>query len=168
MEEDKDLKEKEEEGRPFFPNHLLLEVMVAYLAIGVVLTLAILFPFGLHSKADPFSTPEAIKPEWYFLSMYQFLKYFPQKVFFVTGKVLGIIISGLGMAVLLLLPFLDRNPERHPKRRPVMMCLCAAAVLGVIIFSILGQISETERTISGKKVKFDILGIPHVVKEEGK
>ena len=61
-------------GEPFFPNHITKEVIVAYLTFGVILVLIALLPPHLHPKADPMTTPQHIKPEWYFLSAYQLLK----------------------------------------------------------------------------------------------
>jgi quinol-cytochrome oxidoreductase complex cytochrome b subunit len=151
----------QEEGTPFFPNHLLKEVIAAYLVIGIVLTTAIIMPFGLHGKADPLSTPEGIKPEWYFLWMYQLLKYFPQKVGPISGKFAGIITCGIIMAIVMVWPFIDRNPERNPKKRAFVVSLGIIGIIFVGLFTLLGHISESEMKIFGKAYKFDIKGLPH-------
>ena len=97
-------------GVPFFPHHVLKEGVVFSLLVGVLVTLIVLWPVELGEKADPFVTPEGIKPEWYFLSTYQLLKYFP--------KMLGLFVSLIPPLLLLVWPFLDRSPERHPKKAP--------------------------------------------------
>ena len=84
--------EEQEEGVPFFPNHLLKEVIAIYIVLGILLTLAIFFPFKLHDKADPLSTPEGIKPEWYFLWVYQALKYFPRHMIIAAGKTVAVVV----------------------------------------------------------------------------
>ena len=71
----------------FFPNFLLRELMAWYVAIGALGALAALFPWNLGVKADPFaSAPAGIKPEWYFLFMYQTLKLIPPKCGLSTGR----------------------------------------------------------------------------------
>ena len=60
---------------PFVPHFLLRDMVGWYLALGILAALAALFPWELGQKADPFgSAPEGIKPEWYFLFMFQTLK----------------------------------------------------------------------------------------------
>jgi quinol-cytochrome oxidoreductase complex cytochrome b subunit len=90
----------------FFPNFALRELMAWYVALGVLGTLAALWPWELGTKADPFaSAPAGIRPEWYFMSMFETLKLIPSKVLFVDGEVLGILAFGIVGVVLLLVPF---------------------------------------------------------------
>ncbi len=94
----------------FFPNFMLRELMAWYVAIGTLGALAALFPWNLGIKADPFaSAPAGIKPEWYFLFMYQTLKLIPAKVWFVDGEVLGIVGCALIALFWLLLPFFESD-----------------------------------------------------------
>jgi quinol-cytochrome oxidoreductase complex cytochrome b subunit len=156
-----DKKNYQEEGTPFFPNHLLKEVIVMYLLLGIVISLAIIVPFELHGKADPLSTPEGIKPEWYFLAVYQLLKYFPQYVLSISGKSLCIVLLGICVLILLLLPFTDRNPQRHPQKRPFAMSLFLLVVIFAIILTALAHLSDRRLTFFGGTYQFDIKGIPH-------
>jgi cytochrome b6 len=90
----------------FFPNFMLRELMAWYVALGVLGALAALFPWNLGVKADPFaSAPAGIKPEWYFLFMFQTLKMIPSKVWLVDGEVLGVLAFGLAGGLWVLLPF---------------------------------------------------------------
>ncbi len=92
----------------FFPNFLLRELMAWYIALGVLGALAALSPWGLGTKADAFApAPAGIKPEWYFLFMFQTLKLIPAKVGFMDGEVLGILIFSLAGLIWVLLPFFD-------------------------------------------------------------
>ncbi len=100
----------------FFPNFMLRELMAWYVALGVLGALAALFPWNLGVKADPFaSAPAGIKPEWYFLFMFQTLKLIPSKVWFVDGEVLGVVAFGLAAALWVLLPFLAGNQPAKTK-----------------------------------------------------
>lgn len=95
----------------FFPGFLLRELMGWYLALGVLAGLAALFPWELGIKADPFaSAPPGIKPEWYFLFMFQTLKYIPARIAGLDGEVLGIMAFGVGGLLWMLVPFLNRQP----------------------------------------------------------
>jgi len=98
----------------FVPHFLLRDLLGWTLALALLATLAALFPWELGEKADPFAPAYAdIKPEWYFMFMFQTLKLVP------GGELLGvefeaIPILGFGLAglVLMLVPFLDRGIAR--------------------------------------------------------
>jgi quinol-cytochrome oxidoreductase complex cytochrome b subunit len=93
---------------PFFPNFLLRDIMGWYGALGVLGALAAIFPWELGTKANPFgSAPAGIRPEWYFLFMYQTLKYLPAKILFFNSELLGLLGFGLAGLVWVLVPFLD-------------------------------------------------------------
>jgi len=101
----------------FFPNFFLRELMAWYVALGVLGVLAALAPWELGSKADPFApAPAGIKPEWYFLFMFQTLKLLPAQIWFVDGEVLGILAFGAAGLLWTLLPFFDRSQEGRPQR----------------------------------------------------
>jgi len=132
----------EEDTIPFFPNYIILEVIVSYLVLAALIVLATVLPTGLEEKADPFSTPEHIKPEWYFLWIYQFIK-LPDRVLGqgLAAGLAGIAIPGIGILLLILLPFLDRKPERHPRRRRVAMAVTALILAILVALSIWGWYS---------------------------
>jgi len=142
-----------ENGIPFFPNHVLKEMVVFPWFFLILISIVILFPPELGEKADPFVTPEGIKPEWYFLPTYQLLKYFP--------KLLGITVSMAPMAVLFLWPFLDRSKYRRPRHRPVSFAVGLSGLLLALVFGFLGHISERKITVMGRAYHVDLYGIPH-------
>jgi quinol-cytochrome oxidoreductase complex cytochrome b subunit len=125
--------------------------------MGVLVSLSILAPFELGEKADPLNTPYAIKPEWYFLPMYQVLKYFP--------KLTGIFVVSLAPLMLFIWPFIDRSTERHPLKRPLSTAFGILVVLSLLFFGCLGFLSETRKTFFGKTYEFDIYGVPHTIVE---
>lgn len=136
-------KQCHEEGEPFFPHHMLDQGIVIFLTLAVLVTLVMFFPAPMEPPADPFETPEHIKPEWYFLSAYQALKI--AEYFSFLGpwapKALGILVQGAGLMLLILLPFLDRNPERHPRKRIFMIGIGIAVLLMLAALTIWGKIS---------------------------
>jgi cytochrome b6 len=110
----------EDEGKvktmKFVPNFLLRDAMGWLLAVGLLAALSAVFPWELGEKADPFaSAPAGIKPEWYFLFLFQTLKYIPAKVWFIDGDVLGVLVMGAGAALWVFVPFLDRQSARGEK-----------------------------------------------------
>ncbi|MBI1977661.1 MAG: cytochrome bc complex cytochrome b subunit [Candidatus Omnitrophica bacterium] len=140
---------------PFFPHHVTKEGIVFFILLGVLVTLSILHPFELGEKADPLQTPHGIKPEWYFLPMYQVLKYFP--------KLIGIFIVSLAPLFLFIWPFVDRTKERHPLKRPISIAFGILVVLSLLIFGMMGYLSESKRQFFGKTYEFDIYGVPHEI-----
>ena len=124
---------EKEKTLPFFPHYILDEVIAWYVVLAILIVLASLFPVGLEEKANPLQTPEHIKPEWYFLSVYQFLKQVPETV--------GVIVPGLALLPLLFLPFIDRNPEVAPRKRPVAILIGIVTLLVIIGFTLWGWYS---------------------------
>ena len=132
-----------EEGDPFFPHHMLEQGVVVFLTLAVLITLVMFFPAPMEPPADPFDTPAHIKPEWYFLAAYQALKVAEYTSFLGAWapKILGILAQGIGMGLLVLLPFLDRNPERHPRRRPLVISVGILTIIMLAILTIWGKVS---------------------------
>ena len=145
----------EEDSIPFFPDHVLKELVIFPIFFLALLSIVILFPPELGEQANPLVTPEGIKPEWYFLSTYQLLKYFP--------KLLGIFVSVVPMVLLLVWPFLDRGPARRPRERPWSVGIGVAALLLALLFGFLGHFSERNLTWAGTTYHIDMYGSPHRV-----
>ncbi|HWP59832.1 MAG TPA: cytochrome bc complex cytochrome b subunit [Candidatus Acidoferrales bacterium] len=102
--------EKNRPAMPFFPNFLLRDLVGWLAALAVLAALAAFYPAELGSKADPFKpAPAGIKPEWYFMFMFQTLKMLPSYVLGIEGELLGVLAFGLGGLFLALIPFLDRQ-----------------------------------------------------------
>jgi len=100
----------EPRSMPFLPNFLLRDLVGWLTALAVLAALAAYFPAELGEKADPFaSAPAGIKPEWYFMFMFQTLKYLPAHILFLEGEFVGVFGFALGGILLLVVPFLDRG-----------------------------------------------------------
>ncbi|HET6201949.1 MAG TPA: cytochrome bc complex cytochrome b subunit [Planctomycetota bacterium] len=149
-----------EGGEPFFPHHVLREAFVVNLALALLFLLAILAPAGLGPKADPLETPPGVKPEWYFLPVYQLQKYMPATVLGVEGRTLGFLLANLPPLLLLALPFLDRAPARRPSRRKGAMALALLAAFLAFALGILGFLSDRRVRILGRTYAFDVKGFP--------
>jgi quinol-cytochrome oxidoreductase complex cytochrome b subunit len=125
---------------PFFPYFLLRDLLGWLVALGVLAALAALFPWELGEKADPFApAPPGIRPEWYFLFMFQALKYIPAKVLFIDGEVLGIIGFGLIALFWLVVPFVDRRPDERRTTR-WFTAFGWAAIAFIIIMSLIAYV----------------------------
>jgi len=118
---------------PFVPNFLLRDAVGWLCALAVLAALAAFLPAELGKKADPFApAPIGIKPEWYFMFMFQTLKYLPGHILGIEGEVVGILGFGLGGVALLLVPFLDRRAVRGESSR-----LFTAAAIVLILYMLL-------------------------------
>jgi cytochrome b6 len=125
----------------FFPNFLMRDLIGWILAIAVLAALAAIFPWELGEKADAFApAPAGIRPEWYFLFMFQTLKYLPAKILMFDGEVVGILGFGLGALVWLIIPFIDRT-DAHPKRRMIFTIFGIVVVLYIVVFTIIGYLT---------------------------
>jgi quinol-cytochrome oxidoreductase complex cytochrome b subunit len=111
---------------PFWPNEIVKMSVVVLCTLAVIMLLAVLpvllEMIGLHGvghqeePANPRgATPIGIKPEWYFLAVYQYLRLMPTQLLGISGKTLGVLSQGVGMGLLVLLPFWYR---RRAAERP--------------------------------------------------
>ena len=131
---------------PFFPNFLLRDLLLWLLMLNLLALLAVFFPWELGEKADPFApAPAGIRPEWYYLAMFQILKFIPAKVGPIDGELIGVIGIGLGLALWALFPFWDRTPPGPPvnggrRRRAWVTVLGIITVIGFTVFTILGWV----------------------------
>jgi len=114
-------------GRRFFPDLIVEDAIVSALVILVVIAFAVLFGTPLEGQADPTSTGYVPRPEWYFLFLFELLKYFPGSLEWVGVVVL----PGLFFVFMFLLPFLDRGPRRSPRYRPISTAIGTLSVLAV-------------------------------------
>jgi len=135
------LDKKQKKTMPFFPNFFLRDILFWLLVLNLLAILAVFFPSELGKKADPFaSAPAGIKPEWYFLFMFQSLKYLPANIFFIEGEVFGILLFGLAGLLWLLVPFWDRKSSRG-QQNVLINYIGLFVVIFIIVLTILGWIS---------------------------
>jgi len=125
----KDYSEYPGKTEAFWPNFLLKEWLVGAVFLVGYLLLTVAHPSPLERQADPTDTAYIPLPDWYFLFLYQLLKYeFASGPYNVIG---AIVVPGLAFGALALAPFIDRGPERRPFKRPLptgFMLLAIAAM----------------------------------------
>lgn len=133
----------EREGRagkamPFVPDFLLRDLVGWLTALAVLAALAAYFPAHLGAKADPFApAPIGIRPEWYFMFMFQTLKYLPAHILGIEGEIVGILGFALAGVLVFLIPFLDRRSARG-KASPVFTWIGVGIIAYIIVLTYLG------------------------------
>jgi quinol-cytochrome oxidoreductase complex cytochrome b subunit/mono/diheme cytochrome c family protein len=137
------------EEEPFWPKQLLKDGVV-WLAFLVALGWWCYYrPAPLEAQADP-SQPYEARPEWYFMFLFQLLRYF-QGPYEILGT---FVLPTLFFLILFFWPFLDRNPKRNPKRRPVaigLLSLGTAGLIGLTVFAIATDVRMTEPELVAAK-----------------
>ena len=127
-------------GMPFFPNYFLRELMGWAIALAILAALASLFPWELGEEADAFApAPAGIKPEWYFVFMFQTLKLLPATVAGVEGELVGLLVFGLAGLAWFFVPVLDKRSSREEPSRWLTL-MGVAALLFIAIMTLLGYV----------------------------
>ena len=123
---------EEEKTIPFYPDHIKTEAIVTVvigiiaIAIGVF---AMFNPIGMEEPADPMRTPAHTKPEWYFLFLYEILKYIP--------KAIGSVLPFVALLIITIWPFLDRKEDTKAARRNRII-LVVISMAAIILLTIIG------------------------------
>lgn len=126
-------KKEKKKGVPFYPDILFKDAVAALLAFVGLVALAYFIGAPLEARANPADTSYTPRPEWYFLFLFQLLKYFPGQL-----EVIGVIvIPTIVLGLLFFLPLLDKSPQRHFLSRPWVTGGTSALVIGVIVLSVL-------------------------------
>ena len=107
------VEKKPSRGMRFIPNFLMRDMVGWLIAVAVLAALAAFFPWELGRKADPMApAPAGIRPEWYFLWMFQGLKYLPAEIAGIPGETIGVVFFGALALVFLIVPLMDRGASR--------------------------------------------------------
>ncbi len=121
---------------PFYPDHVLTEfwVAVGLLVIIIIIGMIGMFsPVGIGDPADPMDTPAHVKPEWYFLALYQLLKFIPK-----SASAVGPVIA---LILLTLLPFIDSKPDKSKKSQRIRFFTVLFLLVISISLTIWGEVS---------------------------
>ena len=152
-----DAREKEEylrdyyilkgKGKPFFPYAVFKDGAMACIVMAVIIFMSIMLGAELGPKADPTSTTYVPRPEWYYFFLFELLRVVkpPALVFIATVG-----IPTIAMVLLVLLPFIDRNPNRHPFQRPVATLAGILTIAAMAYLTILGAIAGSPTEIDMK------------------
>jgi menaquinol-cytochrome c reductase cytochrome b/c subunit len=138
-------------GKPFFPYAVLKDSTMALVVVGVIIAMSIVLGAEQGPKADPTSTSYVPRPEWYFYFLFELLRVLKARPELVPLAAIGI--PTICIALLLLLPFYDRGPERHPGRRPI------ATTAGVLTMLAMAYLTYTG-AVTGSPTEIDLKVAP--------
>jgi menaquinol-cytochrome c reductase cytochrome b/c subunit len=118
------------QGKPFFPYAVAKDSLMACIVMFTIILLAIILGAELGPKADPTTTTYVPRPEWYFFFLFELLRVVkpPELTPLAT-----IGIPTICMILIIMLPFIDRSPERRPERRPIAT-FTGIAVIGAMAY----------------------------------
>jgi menaquinol-cytochrome c reductase cytochrome b/c subunit len=119
-------------GKPFFPYAVAKDSLMACVTLFAIILMSIIFGAELGPKADPTTTTYVPRPEWYFFFLFELLRVI-KPALLVPLATIGV--PTICMILLILLPFIDRNPERRPERRPI------ATVTGIFVIIAMGYLT---------------------------
>lgn len=126
-----------QKGVKFFPDIIYKDLIVSFGLFILLLCLAIFVGVANEPKADPNDTAYIPRPEWYFLFLFQMLKYFPGQLEWIGTAV----IPTIAVLALFLLPFLDRNPYRHWSKRKMAIGIMSVIVVGMVALTIIAAVT---------------------------
>ena len=119
-------------GKPFFPYAVAKDGAMACLVMLAIIFMSLTLGAELGPKADPTTTTYVPRPEWYFFFLFELLRVIKPAI---LTPVATIGVPTIGIVLLLLLPFYDRNPERRPERRPV------ATTTGILVIAAMAYLT---------------------------
>jgi ubiquinol-cytochrome c reductase cytochrome b subunit len=124
---------------PFYPDQVFKDMVIVFFGFALMLALANAFPAKLEALADPTDHTYNPRPEWYFYFLFQLLHYTEGK-YEMVGTFL---IPNMFVAAMLLLPFIDRSPERDPKKRPKAIAALGLVAAGYIALTVLAVVAPS-------------------------
>ncbi len=124
-------------GVKFYPDIIYKDLLVSFAIFLLLVGLATFVGVKPEPPADPSDTAYIPRPEWYFLFLFQLLKYFPGALEWVGT----VILPGIAILALFLLPFYDRSPFRHWKKRKWAIGIMTTIVIGMVTLTILAAVT---------------------------
>lgn len=130
------IRPQEGSGFAFFPWHVMKDTVMIAAVFALLVTFVVKFPAHLDEIANPADASYVPRPEWYFLSLFQLLKYFPGPL----EPVATMVVPGLVVGFLVALPFLDRGGDRRPlaRARRLLVAAMSIIIVGVVTLTVLG------------------------------
>ena len=132
----------------FYPRQVIMDMGFSLLLIAALGVLAYLVPAELGPKADPSDTQYLPRPEWYYLPMFEWLKYWPGGRALIGIVIIPLIIVGLFVG----LPFLDRRLERRPWKRPLAVGFFALIFLSLVGLGVLSYRADHRDPAVAKQI----------------
>jgi menaquinol-cytochrome c reductase cytochrome b/c subunit len=119
-------------GKPFFPYAVAKDSLMACVVLLAIIVMSLTFGAELGPKADPTTTTYVPRPEWYFFFLFELLRVIKPAI---LTPVATIGVPTVCIILLILLPFVDRGPERRPERRPI------ATIAGIFTIVAMGYLT---------------------------
>lgn len=138
---------EKEQGTKFYPDIIYKDILITFAVFLLLVGMAIFFGVAAEPPADPSDSSYIPRPEWYFLFLFEMLKYFPGAIEWVGT----VIIPTIAVLALLLLPFYDRSPERYWKKRKLATAIMGIVVMGIVLLTILAVVTtppQEEKTVA--------------------
>ncbi|MDH2431641.1 cytochrome bc complex cytochrome b subunit [Pokkaliibacter sp. MBI-7] len=140
------------DGIPFHPYYTVKDIVGVVVFLFVFCTVVFFFPemggYFLEKPnfepANGLKTPEHIAPVWYFTPFYAMLRAVTYPLFGVDAKFWGVVVMGAAIAILFVLPWLDRSPVKSIRYKGWMSKV--ALVIFVLSFVLLGCLGATPST----------------------
>jgi ubiquinol-cytochrome c reductase cytochrome b subunit len=127
----------------FYPKQVLLDLVFSLLLVAGLGFLSYFHPVTLGPRANPASTTFIARPEWYYLPIFEWLKFWEG-----PATVFGVVIAPAILALLFfLLPFLDRSLERRPWRRPIPLLAVSIVLCGLVYLGFLSHHQDMSNPI---------------------
>lgn len=140
-------KKAKAKGVKFYPDIIYKDLLVSFAIFLFLVGLAIFVGVANEPPADPNDSAYIPRPEWYFLFLFQMLKYFPGRIEWIGTTIL----PAIAVIALLLLPFYDRSPFRHWSKRKLAVSVMSIIVIGIVALTIVAAAStppQEETTIA--------------------
>ncbi|MCL4505138.1 MAG: c-type cytochrome [Chloroflexi bacterium] len=132
-------------GEKFFPDSLYRDMLVMFAIFLLLVGLAAFVGVAAEPKADPSDTAYIPRPEWYFLFLFEMLKFFPGSLEWVGTTVIPV----AAVFALLLLPFYDKNPARHWKKRKFAIGFMSVVVAAMVFLTIRAVVTTPAQENAG-------------------
>ncbi|MEK6221161.1 MAG: hypothetical protein N2D54_02840, partial [Chloroflexota bacterium] len=125
-------KKAKEKGVQFFPDAIFKDAIVSLIVFLILVALSYFVGVPLEERANPSDAGYNPRPEWYFMFLFQLLKYFPGEL-----EVIGVVVlPSLAIAVLFALPFIDKSTKRHFVNRRGITLGTALGLIAIISLTV--------------------------------
>lgn len=133
-------------AEPFYPRQVLYDMAAALAVVGILAGLSYLRPVTLGPVANPSDSTFLPRPEWYYLPMFEWLKFWEG-----PAVAIGVVvIPGLLATAFFLMPFLDKSLERRPWRRPIPALAVSVVIVGMVFLGIRSHIEDSRGAVAAQ------------------
>ena len=137
--------QEKQKGVKFWPDIIYKDLVISLALFIILVILATWIGVTQEAKADPSDSTYIPRPEWYFLFLFQLLKYFPGSLEWLGTTIIPIV----AVLALFFLPFFDRNPRRFWKARPWAVSIMTIMVIGIVALTILAAVTTPPQEVTG-------------------